>query len=62
MTGRPGTPLEWAWDDLQTAAEAMEAVGKTNSPSLTRSALLLLRRRAAAHLAALDKHLEDIGE
>ena len=59
---RPGTPLEWAWQDLQTAAEAMEAVGRTNSPSLTRNALLLLRRRAAEHLEALDRHLKEIGE
>ena len=59
---RGGTPLEWAWEDLQTAAHAMEAVGRTNSPSLTRNALLLLRRRAAEHLEALDRHLKEIGE
>lgn len=59
---RSGTPVEWAWEDLQTAQEALEAASRTQAESLSRAALLLVRRRAAQHLDALDAVLKEIGE
>jgi hypothetical protein len=42
--------------------EALQAAGKTGAESLSRAALLLVRRRAAAHLEALDVWLKELGE
>ena len=59
---RHGTPVEWAWEDLQTAQQALEAASRTQAESLSRAALLLVRRRAQAHVEALDAVLKEIGE